>query len=332
MRNRRAAYIGAAAVVAYDYRNPGMADRSSNEVPNPILENVPGLLLAYDELYFLSREFCPRDMQDLPYVHFVSEIRELVPRARTAHEQYVELARGIDFSAAPSPGPLSFDDIVNSMVGDLRESMAPDNHSRGITLSADYSIMGNSGEFGLVVADIGTALALDIEGLDVIVSSRGSGAVRGLEIFAEEHNRSTDLWRLSSASRLAEIYTPSYLGLQGAYHPAYEELRGHPRVSEFRDFLHEVDPPHRDGELLAKEISQLADRHASDILERFVKGKNKFRSLGVPVVGGVLNVLLPGAGSAVTGGNSALEYLSEKRLRDKISWAPFVVDLRRQRS
>ncbi|MFF0527575.1 hypothetical protein ACFYT3_04215 [Nocardia amikacinitolerans] len=333
MTNRSAAYIGVAGVLAYDYKNPGSPKKFGNiSNPNPILENVPGLLICYDDLYFLSREFCPRDMLELPYVHFVNELEDFSERAEIAYSQYVNIANEIEFDANPDRDAVSgfdtWEETVESLLTPLL-GFGPDHHTHGVALTPTWTVSGSGRDPRGAIVDLGTALALDKRNMDVILSSVASSFKPGSKVFHHGMDLSRDHWRTSAASSLVEIATPSYLGVEGAYHPAYEELRSHKRIVEFRDFLKEVDAPHSDGKLLANEVVALADNHASNVLERFVKGKNKFRSVGIPILGGVLNSIVPGVGSAISGGNSAAEYVIEQRMRNKVSWAPFVLDLRR---
>ena len=70
----RRAYIGLSTPIAFDYQTTASktkADLSSS--PNPILESPFGLLLLFDELWFLTRSLCPQNMRKVPYVHFLDE-------------------------------------------------------------------------------------------------------------------------------------------------------------------------------------------------------------------------------------------------------------------
>jgi hypothetical protein len=41
--------------------------------PNPILDSPFGILLLYDEIWFLTRSLCPQNVRDLSYVRFLDE-------------------------------------------------------------------------------------------------------------------------------------------------------------------------------------------------------------------------------------------------------------------
>jgi hypothetical protein len=79
---KKVAYVGISGPVSYDYRHgTKRVNRRDQSTPNPVLENVSGLLLCYDELIFLSKHFCPIDIWKLPYVKFISSNRDWLTRA-----------------------------------------------------------------------------------------------------------------------------------------------------------------------------------------------------------------------------------------------------------
>ncbi|GHB88630.1 hypothetical protein GCM10010306_099660 [Streptomyces umbrinus] len=79
---KRRAFLGRFAPAFYDEANPHQV--YGHDRPNAVLENAVGLMLCYDELWFLSRDLCPADMQELDFVRFVSDNAELSKTAREA--------------------------------------------------------------------------------------------------------------------------------------------------------------------------------------------------------------------------------------------------------
>ncbi|MDH2394068.1 hypothetical protein QCN29_36085 [Streptomyces sp. HNM0663] len=77
---KRRAFLGRFAPAFYDEANPHQV--YGYDRPNAVLENAVGLMLCYDELWFLSRDLCPADMQELDFVRFVSDDAELSKTAR----------------------------------------------------------------------------------------------------------------------------------------------------------------------------------------------------------------------------------------------------------
>ena len=64
--------IGASSPVGFFYARSDEKGR-----PAPILESPLSYCLLYDEIWFLSRQVCPYNMEELDFVHFVDE--ELCP-------------------------------------------------------------------------------------------------------------------------------------------------------------------------------------------------------------------------------------------------------------
>lgn len=77
---KRRAFLGRFAPAFYDEANPHQV--YGHDRPNAVLENAVGLMLCYDELWFLSRDLCPADMQELDFVQFVSDDADLSKTAR----------------------------------------------------------------------------------------------------------------------------------------------------------------------------------------------------------------------------------------------------------
>ncbi len=76
----RIAYIGLSTPISYDYLH--YASKASSDTlssPNPILESPFGLLLLYDEIWFLCRSLYPENMRGLPYIRFLDESGMLPP-------------------------------------------------------------------------------------------------------------------------------------------------------------------------------------------------------------------------------------------------------------
>ncbi|MBQ0849334.1 hypothetical protein J8N05_14085 [Streptomyces sp. BH-SS-21] len=202
----------------------------------------------------------------------------------------------------------------------------PDHHSQQL---ANFRIAGRafnaSGlRFENVVADMGIAAALDLN-IDVIFNSYASGAA-GL---VQERPQVGD--RLVLAEQITGFHTLDYLGPQGAFHESLHDLRSHAQIAEFRKLLAETEVEGKDLKVLAAEVAAQADRHARDVLDRFIKGKGKIRTYGVPAAAVFLNHILPGAGAAFGGIFSAKDWLDDREVKKRVGWAPFVLDARNPR-
>jgi hypothetical protein len=322
------AYVGLTGPIGYDYRHEApRVNNLDSSSPNPVLENVLGLILCYDEIYFLAPQFCPADMRDLPYVHFVTEDATLSVSALTAldafeaseHERWVK-----------SPSFERFAQISETMRGkNNREQYAIDNHTHQIHLRSDRVVGGNSMALDNATRDLWVVAELGLSGMDVIFSSPAQEALnQELEKeFAQGHYVSPV--KREAVQRLAMLRVPNFLGPKGSYHESLEELRARRDVEEFRKYLVEVEADADDGIGLAQSISQQAFDYIDQQTERYLKDKHWFQSIGIPTVRGVLNAIHRPLGSAVATALQAPLQLGEQRFKKVSRWAPFVVDLHR---
>jgi hypothetical protein len=69
---RKIAYIGPSGPIGYDYEH-GLNTR----YPNPLLEAPFGLAIMYDEVKFLHPAVCPKSMQKLDFVKFLSDTEDI---------------------------------------------------------------------------------------------------------------------------------------------------------------------------------------------------------------------------------------------------------------
>ncbi|MFD9812455.1 hypothetical protein [Streptomyces sp. NPDC059080] len=331
------AFVGLSTPLCYDYKNPIRPYSEEQwDIPNPILENTMGLLLCYDEIWFLSRETCPLALHGLEYVKFVSDDPELLMRARVAHEQYSELYREWIRSPEHSGGfhgpfgqsrssvePNVYVTTVDTLKASVKFDLGPDNHSRGILDLAQ----GNADE-GNLIADIGIAAALDMN-LEVIMNS--FTAAHSITNIPAALSRGTyEQWRMEAAEQIASVKTIDFLGPAGAYHDSVESLRSHARVAEFRQYLGAMERPAGDLATLANEVENLALKHARDTLEKYLKGTGKIPAIGAAAIGTAGNLMHPGVGSALGGAFNAIQWIKEREERKKMAWSLFVIDARKR--
>ncbi|MYX07833.1 hypothetical protein GTW98_13635 [Streptomyces sp. SID8375] len=331
----RRAFIGLSGPICYDYANPIREwAESQSDIPNPILENVTGTLLCYDEIWFLSREACPVDLHEVDYVKFVSDYPTLLDRARVAHQQYTDLYwdqwRSRDASHTsddPSESRNAFsvfgptvERIRSAVTFDLR----PDSHGRAVL---EGFSSGNIDSRSLL-ADWGIAAALDMD-MDVVMNSI-MAAQALTDIQPVSKIGTFEQWKIEAVEQLLRIRTVDFLGPRGAYHESIDDLRAHPRVEEFRQFMSSSDRPDKDGALLAGEVERAAERHARDSLARFLKGNGKLFTIGGMTLGGAGNLAHPGLGSLLNGALSATKWMQDRKLKKETAWSLFVLDARRQ--
>jgi hypothetical protein len=324
--NQTRAFIGLAGPFGYDYVNEApRVNELDNSSPNAVLENVLGLLLCYDELIFLSPQFCPADMRNLPYVRFLTDDAKLLDKATTALSEY-DASDKQPWSAYPSHD--LYGQIVDEMMGARADQFAIDNHTHGIHLG-EVIVKGNGMALDNAMRDLWVVAELGLERVDVIFNSPAQNALN-LELERElgsgGYFNST---KRTAATKLATLQVPNFLGPSGSYHESLEAIRGRNDVAEFRQFLSTVGAPTDDGISLASEISRVAFKTVDDLSHRYLTNKHWFRSIGIPAVRGVLNSAVPLVGSVAAVGLDAPFQLGERRFKAASQWAPFVVALHR---
>ncbi len=324
------AYVGLAGPLGYDYRNlaPALNARAPQE-PNPVLENVLGLALCYDEIYFLAPQFCPTDMRDLPYVKFVTSDADLGPAALRALADF-ESVEHEPFDSQPDFG--RFAEISAVMAGTDPTVFDIAHHTHPIELAANESVSGSALRLDNAIRDLWVVSELGLHYVDVILSAPAQEALNNeLEREVADGHYIEPKTRVA-AQQLAALKVPNFLTPQGSYHPAFEVLRDRRDVMEFRQYLQEVDSASaEDGIALAQAISQQAFTYVDGIAQRYLKGRHLYESIGIPALRGVLNSLYAPVGTLAATALQTPLRLGERQFKSESRWAPFVVNLHRRR-
>lgn len=320
-----AAYVGLAGPIGYDYANPApLVDERDGSSPNPVLENVLGLLLCYDEIVFLAPQFCPADMRELPYVRFLSDDATSLNALSSALAAFDETDHD-RWSITPS-----FDKLeeISAVMRGSSTDWAMDNHTHAVHIG-DRRAIGNAMALDNAVRDLWVAAELELSHTDVIFSSPAQEALNS-ELERElTDNQYFDSTKRAAATQLVALQVPNLFGPSGSYHEGLESIRDRRDVAEFRQYLMSVDANPSDGAKLANEISSAAFTAVDDLSHRYLKNSHVFSSVGVPAVRGVLNSVAPGLGTAAAFGLEAPFKIGERRFKKSSQWAPFVVSLHR---
>lgn len=318
----RRVYVGVSAPIGYDYSTEVSADEflgTGYSGPNPVLENVMGLLLCYDEIWFPTEATCPRDMRELPYVKFISDDPVLLDRAALASEQYRRFERaewGIDYRS-----DYNYVGVTQQIVDAVNFEMLLDNHGR----PDEHFGTGNAGDPELFLSDVGVARSLDMP-IELVVNTRLSSTAEQLSALGV--GSTYGAVALGVAENVALVRTIDYLGQDGAYHESVEDLRSHRLVDEFRTHLAALDADKKDAIQLAREVNTLADRHAANIMEKYLHGRGKLYSICSTALGPLGNLLAPGVGTAAKHAVKANEWRENRQDRATTSWALFVLQAR----
>jgi hypothetical protein len=321
----RTLFVGLSGPIGYDYQG-----EHGSHSANAVLEDVTGLLLCYDELVFLSRELCPSDMKGLEYVRFLEDDEQSLARALVAVEQFMEIREDAQLGMFEWRG---WQDVVRHVTGS-DPACRVDNHSRPLrALPNERPLAGNAAEVGNALLDVGVAVSLQLDQIDVLTNSVASRAVNLAisELDPTPRHMYTD-WQVDIAQELGSIRVPNVWNSRGGYDPAVEDLRHHHEVEAFRAFLSKEVQDGAEASERAAEITSLADVYARQELSRRHEPKSIYRTVGRALLGPVLNYVQPGLGTVGSSGLKALDWVAERKRDSETAWAAFVVDTLQEKS
>lgn len=263
---KRIAYIGLSYPLGYDY-NSISTEYDFNNFPNPIIESPLGLMILYDELWFLCENICPYNMRNLPYVKFIDKMFD---------DLYYEGSDDIDLKINDDC-LLSYGTIISRM--NLPNIFVIDNHSRGFKIG-NMRKTGNPTEDNLVF-DIYIYMALQercADSIELVINSR---------FHMNEHvkfNKDAE-----TIEKIVIPNIPNYLNKEGPYHPCMEYLRENKYITDFRKWIIENHNKIQSSEI--KEMCTNVDRTINDtkdkVFKKYLDDNNKyafFKSTGKTII------------------------------------------------
>jgi hypothetical protein len=214
----RKAYIGISYPLLYNYQTSQFVKghKKLGPLPNPIIESPVGLMILYDEIWFLSRALCPINMRSLPYVFFVDE-----QYPEFDFEGITKISTNMldDFTIACNECPYEIQELLSTTPG-------MDTHSRIIPVgNASLFFTSNINSFIFdcyVVSALQESYNLDIE---MITNS----------IFTTPETPNSSAFEFTEKLIIHDI--PNYLTKLGPYHECFEELRDNEFLKDFRKWI-----------------------------------------------------------------------------------------------
>ncbi|MEM7792406.1 MAG: hypothetical protein AAF546_13460 [Verrucomicrobiota bacterium] len=334
----RRAYVGLSTPLAYDHRNrhrigPTLPEDvryrySGVPFPNPILESPYGLILLYDEIWFLSRSVCPYDMRDLPYVHFIYETDHVEDIYHKFADYNADSVRGIcdidngyfeltqsnaDVREAAFSLPITWDATI-----------VENSEIIGTSLTA----FGSSGKIESVLIDLVYLSHLRIPDLELITNRFTTPIVDRLYAGTSPEPQLAATNLATAADQLWLEHIPNYLSKDGPYHECLEEARADPFIDDFRNWLGS-QPPLQDLNEVAEMVRVANDafrRLEHDLFMKHLSRKSTYVGVGKAVGYAVLDLLAGGVGT----GASALDAALSGRKAEKLRWQGFLANQRFQ--
>jgi hypothetical protein len=327
----RRAYVGVSTPIAYDRANEfSVTAREAYEhgcsynglpYPNPVLECPFGLMLLYDEIWFLSRSLCPKNMQDLPYVRFVldsNHVDSIMHKyvdyndpgfKQIDIEEYFQLSQTI-------PG-------ITSSLNDI-----PFDWDAAVDDRSEVFMISNQPMFGMVakieavMIDLVHLSHLNVGDIELVTNRFTTPIVERLTSAASA--MSTD--NASNLASVAELVLldriPNYLSIDGPYHKCIEEAREDKYLGDFRNWI--ASRPRR---LSQDDISEVVDAaNASfrqlqrDLFDKYLSAKTVYFGTAKTLLYSAIDLLAPGAGIA----SAVLDTALQGRYAEQVRWQGFL--------
>lgn len=224
---KKIAYVGISYPTLYDYMHSARKTKNdlSSSPPNPIIESPWGLMIMYDEIWFLCESICPNNMRRLPYVKYVDKkYPDLYFQGAQSYEipfKYDEPVLGSDF--------------VMRMGNALK---IPEKNRKGLDVHTHQLRIG---EIDVYATDNARNFAFDLYIMNALKEIDPEGSNISL-ITNSLHQNNVDVMCKENelAQKLLIDNIPNYISANGPYHECIEELRNHKYLSDFRKWMSEV--------------------------------------------------------------------------------------------
>lgn len=226
----RIGFIGLATPIAYDYKSPASNTRADlKSSPNPILDSPWGIMLMFDEIWFLTKSLCPENLRNSQFVRFIDESEYL---NKLDISDYKLIKKGSDNEIQEKIDQTidkfsNFDHSVK-MRG-VHWDAAPDNHTHGLRIGNE-TMNGNWASFRNILYDqmiLERLRELSGEYIEYVPNSFT------YHWFSTE----SDITDKVLTDELIKVVFPNYLHRNGPFHPVINEIRNIPEINDFRRFI-----------------------------------------------------------------------------------------------
>lgn len=311
----RRAFVGLSSPLGYDYKQEASkAISDMSDSPNPILESPFGLLMLFDEIWFLCRSLCPENMRYLPYIKFLDE-EGILPNLK-------EIKKSLNWELLKNDKEfkLRYQNYMESRPKFLKlmETIkicwdaAPDYHTHGLKI-------GNSEFMARYTID---NLILDIEILKRLKNMNFELVTNSFtqNYFYEEN-------QVLKASRLSELIIieniPNYLTPDGPYHPCIEDARSDSYLIDFRKWITNTTEKLNVEyvESFKKGVQSSIQRAQDELFLKYYDVKTHYKSIGKTLAGFVLSSFVPGVGAL----HSLIEKEIELSKQEESRWQAFII-------
>lgn len=318
---KRSAYVGLSGPICYDY------ETMNKNFPNPILEAPLGLLVFYNEVVFLHESLCPKSIQNLEFVRFLSDSVDL--------KDYFEEVENIQKTEPDDIGSnkIALNKLntnwerdwnqINSqymlIVNEIgSQAIRADNHSLPLEFGK-YHVRPNSKERLNVAYDNFIA---GQEGLSFVTNSAINNS------FTHYFN---SLGKSILTNTLLAKRIPNYVNEEGPYVEIIENIRNRRLLKEFREkidhFIGTQD--YKSIEEYSKKLEEEFNAIRNELANRvFAKTRpyNSIMSFAKALLSEGLKSI-PGLGIAISTYDVGKEFYDVHKDRKNYGWTGLLIDL-----
>ena len=318
----RIAFVGLSTPLFYDYRNlasKALSDLSDS--PNPILDSPYGLMLFYDQIWFLCRSLCPENMRKLDYVKFLDEEKK-IPSLKDINLESV-------FKRFEKQSPelyVRYHEATNRFFSQYGKNLlrvgvhwegGPDNHTHGLKIG-DITTSANSASISSLLFDMEVVKRISKK-VELITNSFSQSWIQDTE---------NSLVKIKLTELLTVENIPNYLTPSGPYHACIEEARNDTFINDFRKWAGNISIDKDPDEIMEmkKNIDIEIKKSQDEIFLKYLDPKTLYWSLGKTVVGEATSLVIPGASAVIEIGDGIKSYVDNKNRR----WQGFIVSSKRK--
>lgn len=283
---KRIAYIGLSYPLFYDYQNQVPLSRNDQmDSPNSIIESPLGLMIFFDEIWFVCESICPYNMRELPYVKFVDQIFP------DFYFEGAELQIN-NFECGNSINNFDFGLWRNKY--ELMDFGRLDNHTRGIQIG-NIMRSGNCANIDNLVFDLNVVEGLRSIKSDVSIEFVSNSIYSYSDKFEADEN-------YKYAEKMIITRIPNFLSIYGPYHESIDELRNSSYLQDYRKWIiadHE-NIKKKDIEELTAEVTNTIEEKKNNLFKKEIDNNIYRFSLSTSklILGTVAEYFLPPAAIA----------------------------------
>lgn len=309
---KRIAYLGLSYPSLYDYQH--LAKKAKNDLsdsPNPIIDSPLGLMILYDELWFLCESLCPNNMRNLPYVKFVDV---MFPNLWFEGAEEFSQDNILDINSFTR---LSYGDIskrMNLSYGGL------DTHTH--TLQIGNIRTSSNGGLNNYLFDL------------YVLSALQNFTDKKIEMVSNPNYSLNEEKNLNAVSELTEKLIisdiPNYLSIDGPYHKCIEQLRENEYLMDFRKWIisHHSNIQHNEIKDICSDVSSNIKETQKNIFKKYLEDNNKysmFKSTSKTIISTVGGFFHPGL--SIADMVSSISTATKRSMDAKLDrWQGFIID------